>query len=78
MKKAKIIWHEWPEEKPPRDGQYLVTEVLRGKYQTHHYLRVMFYCKNRDDITDFGFGESLIGSGYDVIAWAELPEPYKP
>lgn len=58
---CKIIWHPYPQEKPPRKGSaVLVTEILNGK--------------------PYVYSTIFVGEDSDpcnVIAWAELPEPYK-
>lgn len=54
-------WHKYPEDKPKKDGSYLITtiyshipEVISENYENGEF--------NLDDF---------------VVAWAEKPEPYK-
>ena len=66
---VKIVWHPYPEEPLPEtefDRTYLVTAV--GAYVKPHVR------------TEFGsreHGFEIYPKDVEVIAWAELPEPYK-
>ena len=31
MKEGKILWHKYPEEKPPKDGLFLITHKFGNK-----------------------------------------------
>ena len=31
MKEGKILWHKYPDEKPPKDGLFLSTHKFRNK-----------------------------------------------
>ena len=60
-KLQKTKWHKYPEDKPKKDGSYLITtiyshipEVISENYENGEF--------NLDDF---------------VVAWAEKPEPYK-
>ena len=63
---TKINWHPYPEEKPRRTGDYLVTFQKRRK---------LYVTKDCYDINE---GDFEIDFYVKVVAWAELPEPYKP
>lgn len=68
LEEAKEIeWHPYPEEKPPHAGRFLVT------YKNKQ-------CHNRRETktVSYLFKSSMFNSHKDsIIAWAELPEPYK-
>lgn len=58
-------WNPFPDVKPPKVGQYLVTRLMKtDSGEFHRFMQIatyeygMFYMKN------------------DVIAFRELPEPY--
>lgn len=64
-----INWHPYPEEKPKDDGRYLVTlKSLDGR------LNVI------EDYYNELYDKWTTSNCYDwnVIAWADKPEPYKP
>ena len=58
---TKVKWHPYPKERPPKDDDYLITT----KYKRTR--KVMSW----DSVKGYFYTEN------DVIAWAELPEPYK-
>lgn len=64
MSETKTVWHKWPGEQPPRDGNFLVTQrINRG----HDLVSVMTFKSAR--------GESPWGCLYnetDILAWAEI------
>lgn len=66
MSENKVKWHPYPEEKPKKEGNYLTTVGLLRE----NYINMDFYY-----ITEkreyFAYSNPL------VIAWAEMPEPYK-
>ena len=31
MRESKIFWHKYPDEKPPKDGLFLITHKFRNK-----------------------------------------------
>ena len=64
MKKVEIEWHKYPDEKPKRDGDYLVTVKRKKRSFTSK-----FYWDSL-----LGFGDSL---NELVSAYADMPEPYK-
>ena len=60
-------WNPFPDVKPPKVGQYLVTRLMKtDSGEFHRFMQIatyeygMFYMKN------------------DVIAFRELPQPYDP
>lgn len=66
-----IQWHEYPQELPPEiTRQYLVT-VRRKNSTSYKYTDCCLYRKS--NFTEkWNFVE-----WDDVIAWAEMPEPYE-
>ena len=67
---GQIVWHKWSEEKPPFEGRFLVTERIYGM----PFVSVLTFYPER--LFDFPWG--FLHEGTEVIAWAELPEPYEP
>ncbi len=66
--RAKIKWHPYPEVPVPKTKQakaYLVTGITSMTKRT--IVRVAYSQGSFDDYR----------GAYEVIAWAELPEPYK-
>ena len=64
MSENKVIWHPYPQEKPIKSGQYLVT--VEDTYNVIDFADYLSYDKQfLNEIDEY------------VIAWAELPEPYK-
>lgn len=59
-----VDWHPYPEDVPDIDKGYLVTikNKIGQRYTT----------------TDFWEKEGFIFRDISIIAWAELPEPYRP
>lgn len=58
-KYAVIEWHKYPEEKPPKEGLYLISlKFGNTKDVSMGYLTKGIYSNT-------------------LIAWAEIPEPYK-
>lgn len=72
MSEAKIVWHKFPEETPPEGVRILVT----WKGENNSFEVTLGFWKF-DKFTGGTFSHP-----YDwvatPIAWAELPEPYKP
>lgn len=64
MSENKIIWHKYPQEKPQKDGLYIVSVKIGDRILTS----ALKWLKRRKFIF------------YDkhVTAWAEKPEPYNP
>ena len=70
MSENKVIWHKYPDEKPKNNSDipYLVTCLFDG-FSRKEFIVDMFYYEE----------DSLKWNPQnDVIAWAELPEPYNP
>ena len=64
-----IEWHPYPKEKPTEDGRYLVTIRMfcRDGFDEEYERRFV-----QEDVFDLGYFWKA-----GVIAWAELPKPYK-
>ena len=69
MSENKVIWHKYPEEKPKNNSNipYLVTWLFDA-FGTKEPTVDMFYYEE----DSFKWNPEN-----EVIAWAELPEPYK-
>ena len=65
MSETRTVWHPFPKEKPPEPlTWYLVTLQER---------------KGKRLYIDLWSGSFWLSTGIrKIIAWAELPEPYKP
>ena len=61
-----VDWQPYPEEKPPCTDDYLIT-IKKGRK----------LCVTKD-CYDINEGEFEIEFNTKIIAWAEMPEPYKP
>ena len=57
-------WNPYPETKPPKNGRYLVTPRCED-------LDIVFDVFNEDTGNWFNHYQK------DVLAWAELPQPYE-
>lgn len=67
MSEAKIVWHKYPDEVPSRFNKFLVTiQSPTGAI----FVDTLFY-------SDFAKSWMDLGVMDQVLAWAELPEPYK-
>lgn len=63
-KKEATTWHPYPEDVPDMDKGYLVTIQNKiGQFYT---------------TMDFWDKEGFVYRDKNVLAWAELPEPYRP
>ena len=62
---AVIDWHKYPQEKPKKDDEYLVSVNMWNKSST----LTSHWISSKDVFKDL-FDEF-------VYAWAEMPEPYK-
>lgn len=60
-----IEWHKYPQEKPKKDDEYLVSVNMWNKSST----LTSHWISSKDVFKDL-FDEF-------VYAWAEMPEPYK-
>ena len=69
MSENKVKWHPYPEEKPKNDSlnPYLVTWLYDGVCGKEPEVDLFYY---EDDAFKWNLEN-------EVIAWAELPEPYK-
>ena len=68
MSETKTVWHKWPEEKPSTEGRFLVTEKI-GKDKP--FVSVLRF---EADPRFSSWG--ILFEKTEVLAWAELPEPY--
>lgn len=59
MSETKTVWHPYPQEKPKKDGVFLIT------YRFGNKIEVAEAYVAKDNNSD------------NLIAWAELPEPYE-
>lgn len=69
MNETKVKWHKWPDEKPPENQFLLLTHLG----------------ENGCTFVDDGYFDSSDGGWQgrfcficEVLAWAEMPEPYTP
>lgn len=70
MSETKTVWHKWPEEKPPTEGRFLVTEKIG---QDKPFVSVLRF---EADPRFSSWG--ILFEKTEILAWAELPEPYEP
>ena len=66
MSENTVKWHPYPQDKPnslARD--YLVTDIYKKKRKVS--ISIWYKSQNKFDKEDI----------FSVIAWAEMPEPYK-
>lgn len=61
-----VDWHPYPDEKPLCTDDYLIT-IKRG--------RKLYVTK---DCYDVGESEFEFEFNTKIIAWAEMPKPYRP
>ncbi len=59
-----IEWHQYPQEKPEEYDEYLVTV----KVEQDLFTFTTYWLPEGNTFIDFS---------RDIVAWAELPEPYK-
>ena len=62
-----VDWHPYPDEQPTKLRLYLVTYKNKD-YEPCIYVALYFN----------GWRTGSLSELEDVIAWAELPEPYRP
>ena len=65
MRESKIVWHPYPEEKPKKVDQYLVSVNMGNESFTS-----TSYWISRENVFEDIWDEC-------IYAWAEMPEPYK-
>ena len=66
MSKTKTVWHPYPDEKPRRANEYLITlKKIRRFYVTTDYY----------DIKEGDFENEFCSN---IVAWAEMPRPFEP
>lgn len=67
MSENKVIWHKYPKQKPEniaKEIEFYLATVKRGE---RIIVETLCSCD----------GKFPVPPGYEVIAWAKLPEPYK-
>lgn len=64
MSENKVKWHPYPQEKPNEKDTYIVTL----KFGKDLLTSITDWIPEQNTFWDFGDS---------VVAWAELPEPYK-
>lgn len=64
MSENNIVWHKYPDEKPPKYGKYRVSVGVGDDS----------YTTTSCWIPDIDLFENIFNV---ITAWAELPEPYK-
>lgn len=67
---TKIDWHPYPDEKPKKNNVYIVT------FFSSFYKKTLVYDDGYDVEKDEW--ETFNDDGCRILAWAELPEPYRP
>lgn len=68
MRKTEAVWHKYPDEVPQRFNKFLVTiQSPTGAI----FVDTLFY-------SDFVKSWLDLNILDQVLAWAELPDPYKP
>ena len=69
MSENKVIWHPYPKEKPKNNSDipYLVTWLFDSVLGKEPTVDLFYY---EDD--SFKWNQNN-----EIIAWAELPDPYK-
>ena len=65
MRESKIVWYKYPEEKPKKDEQYLVSVNMGNE----SFTSTSYWITSNDAFEDI-WDEC-------IYAWAEKPEPYK-
>lgn len=67
MSETKIVWHKYPDEVPSRYDKYLVSiQSPTGSI----FVETLFFSNFVKSWLDLGILDQ-------VLAWAELPEPYQ-
>lgn len=64
MSENKVVWHKYPEDKPNEKDTYIVTL----KFGKDLLTSTTDWIPEQNTFWDFGDS---------VVAWAEMPEPYK-
>ena len=64
-------WHEYPKEKPPKDGEYIVTVPFEGAEQVAY----AEFEQGRWILPTFCY--NCLGYADTPIAWKEKDKPYK-
>lgn len=76
---TKANWHPFPQEKPDKEGFYLVTIKNNSTGTVTIDLNFWgvhsFFSESEKPDPEPGF---LSFNGFSILAWTELPEPYAP
>ena len=65
----KVEWHPYPKERPPKEDVYLVTMVDKI-----HFVAESKYSPKKKKFTYEYYGDIFDDC---IIAWSEMPKPYK-
>ena len=65
MSENKVKWHKYPDEKPAKNGRYLVTRI-----------KTSMEGGRKEVIPHYYAGEFHDEDWTKTIAWTELPEPH--
>lgn len=65
MSETKVVWHKYPNEKPEKYREYIITVNIRQ----HLYTTTADWMPDLNKF--FSYRNEVI------VAWAELPKPYK-
>ena len=69
-----LRWHPHPEEKPEKEGEYLVTET---SCITKDVLFVAVEYYSGDNWTDEDYNHKVYDISRYIRAWMPLPKPYE-
>ena len=69
-----LRWHPHPEEKPEKEGEYLVTET---SCITKDVLFVAVEYYSGDNWTDEDYNHKVYDISRYIRAWMPLPNPYR-
>ena len=75
-----MCWKEYPKEKPKKVGEYLCTvkDIFGGIYvATYEYNKDILSVDDTLRWYDYNSKQGRFERD-DIIAWTEIPEPYKP
>jgi len=76
---SEIQWHEYPQDRPEKNGVYLCTENSSDNSDGLSCCAVDYYraiALDRDcwDMLNGNYPKDI--APCDILAWAELPKPY--
>lgn len=82
-----IVWHKYPDEKPKGNADYRCQTSRRDGYDGDRIEKFVTMYWSRNKFIDESVYYGILGSpayeweiitDSDIIAWAELPEGWKP